>query len=76
MNNPVNKQGTLKNSNKQANFTNNDKRVGKRTDEAWADEKVGFYFTVVDALLKTGFNEDEIGKIGGGSYCPIFNKAH
>ena len=50
-------------------------RAGERTNEAWQDQKVGFYFAVVDALLKTGFNEDEIGKIGGGNFCRIFDAA-
>ena len=47
-------------------------RVGERTNEAWQDQKVGFYYAVVDALLKTGFNAEEIGKIGGGNYLPCF----
>ncbi len=50
-------------------------RIGERTNEAWADQKVGFYYAVVDTMLKTGFNEDEIGKIGGGNFCRIFDKA-
>ena len=53
----------------------NGKRPGERTNEAWAEQKTGFYYTVVDALLKTGFNEDEIGKIGGGNYCRVFEKS-
>ncbi|MBV8828315.1 MAG: hypothetical protein JO108_03715 [Acidobacteriaceae bacterium] len=31
-------------------------RIGERTNEAWADEKVGFYYAVVDAMLQTGFS--------------------
>lgn len=50
-------------------------RVGERTNEAWQDQKVGFYYAVVDALLKTGFTEDEISKIGGGNFCRIFDAA-
>lgn len=50
-------------------------RPGERTNEAWADQKTGFYYTVVDALLKTGFNEAEIGKIGGGNFCRVFDAA-
>jgi membrane dipeptidase len=30
---------------------------------------------VVDALLKTGFNNDEIAKIGGGNYLRLFAAA-
>ncbi|NCD71649.1 dipeptidase [Mucilaginibacter agri] len=50
-------------------------RVGERTNEAWQDQKVGFYYAVVDALLKTGFTADEIGKIGGGNFCRVFDAA-
>ncbi|MFT3935051.1 MAG: membrane dipeptidase [Chitinophagaceae bacterium] len=50
-------------------------RVGERTNEAWLDQKVGFYYAVVDALLKTGFNEEEIAKIGGGNFCRVFDAA-
>lgn len=53
----------------------NQGRVGERTNEAWADQTVGFYYAVVDALLKTGFSEEEIGKIGGGNYCRVFDAA-
>ncbi len=54
---------------------NNRSRIGERTNEAWADQKVGFYYAVVEAMLKTGFNEDEIGKIGGGNFYRIFDEA-
>jgi len=50
-------------------------RIGERTNEAWPDQKVGFYYAVVDALLKNGFTEEEIGKIGGGNYCRLFGAA-
>lgn len=50
-------------------------RIGERTNESWADQKVGFYYAVVDALLKTGFTADEIGKIGGGNFCRVFGDA-
>ena len=32
-------------------------------------------YTVVDAMLKTGFTADEIGKIGGGNFCRVFDAA-
>jgi microsomal dipeptidase-like Zn-dependent dipeptidase len=53
----------------------NGERVGERTNLAWKDQQDGFYYVVVDALLKTGFNEYEIGKIGGGNFCRVFNAA-
>ena len=50
-------------------------RVGERTNLAWQDQTAGFYYVVVDAMLKTGFTPDEIGKIGGGNFLRIFGKA-
>jgi microsomal dipeptidase-like Zn-dependent dipeptidase len=50
-------------------------RVGERTNEAWQEQNVGFYYAVVDAMLKTGFSEAEIGKIGGGNFCRVFDTA-
>jgi membrane dipeptidase len=47
-------------------------RIGERTNEAWADQKAGFYSVVVDAMLKAGFTPDEIGKIGGGNFLRVF----
>ena len=53
----------------------NGPRVGERTNEAWQNQKVGFYYAVVGALLEVGFSEKDIEKIGGGNYCRIFNVA-
>jgi membrane dipeptidase len=50
-------------------------RVGERTNLAWQDQTAGFYYVVVDAMLKTGFSPDEIGKIGGGNFLRIFGEA-
>jgi membrane dipeptidase len=50
-------------------------RVGERTNEAWEGEKDGFYYVVVDAMLKTGFTSDEIEKIGGGNFLRLFGEA-
>lgn len=49
--------------------------AGKRTNEAWKDQKVGFYYAVVEAMLKTGFTENEIGKIGDANFCRVFDAA-
>ncbi len=50
-------------------------RVGERTNQAWQDETAGFYYVVVDAMLKGGFTPDEIGKIGGGNFLRVFGEA-
>ncbi|MFI5156050.1 MAG: dipeptidase [Chitinophagales bacterium] len=57
------------------NPPNGSGRVGDRTNEAWKDQKVGFYYAVVDAMLKKGFTEDEIAKIGGGNFCRVFDES-
>jgi membrane dipeptidase len=50
-------------------------RVGERTNQAWQDQTAGFYYVVVDAMLRTGFTPEEIGKVGGGNYLRIFAEA-
>ncbi|TDW50350.1 membrane dipeptidase [Flavobacterium sp. 270] len=50
-------------------------KMGGGTNEAWQGQKEGFYYVVVEALLKVGFNEDEIGKIGGGNFLRVFDAA-
>lgn len=52
-----------------------EERVGERTNLAWQNQKFGFYYTVVDAMLKVGFTEDEIAKFGGGNFCRLFESA-
>jgi membrane dipeptidase len=49
-------------------------RVGERTNQAWQDQTAGFYYVVVDAMLKTGFTPDEIGKIGGGNLLRVSDR--
>jgi len=50
-------------------------RVGERTNLAWQDQTQGFYYVVVDAMLKSGFKPDEIAKIGGGNFLRVFGEA-
>jgi membrane dipeptidase len=50
-------------------------QIGERTNLAWADQIARFYYVVVNAMLKTGFSPDEIGKIGGANYLLIFGEA-
>jgi membrane dipeptidase len=49
---------------------------GGQTNQTWQDQTEGFYFVVVDAMLKTGFTQNEIGKIGGGNFLRVFGEAY
>ena len=60
---------------KMAPPSNSNDRFGKKTNQSWDVTNVGFLYTVVDALLKTGFTEKDIMQIGGGNYCRIFDIA-
>lgn len=62
-------------SSKKPDNEKNRGRAGERTNDSWTDQKAGFYYVVVDAMLKTGFTENDIAKIGGGNYARIFNLA-
>jgi membrane dipeptidase len=73
--NIADRQDSANQNKKPPNFPNSGKRPGERTNEAWADQKVGFYYAVVDALLKTGFGKNEISKIAGGNFCRVFYRA-
>src|SRR4051812_26880744 len=48
---------------------------GGGTNQAWGDQKAGFYYVVVAELLKLGFAGAEIGKLGGGNFCRVFDAA-
>ena len=50
-------------------------RGGGRTNEAWADQKVGFYYAIVEQMVIQGFTPEEIGKVGGGNFCRVFDAA-
>lgn len=60
---------------KMATANNSNERFGQKTNQSWKESKFGFFYAVVDAMLKTGFAKDEIKKIGGENYCRIFDKA-
>ena len=47
----------------------------KKTNHCLENMKEGFLYSVVEALLKTGFTEEEIIKIGGENFCRIFDIA-
>jgi membrane dipeptidase len=49
--------------------------MGGGTNQAWADQKVGFYYAVVNEMVKQGLTDAEIGKLGGGNFCRVFDVA-
>jgi membrane dipeptidase len=60
---------------KMAFASNNNYRFGQKTNQSWEKQKEGFFYTVVESLIKAGFTEKEIKQIGGDNYCRIFDKA-
>jgi membrane dipeptidase len=54
---------------------NSTDRFEKKTNQSWENTNDGFFYTVVDAMLKTGFTEKEIIQIGGGNLCRILDKS-
>jgi len=61
--------------NVETNDTKKNERVGEGTNVAWQNQKKGFYYTVVDEMLKAGFTEADITKVGGGNFCRVFDAA-
>ncbi len=59
-----------------ANGTNvNNERPGERTNDAWQNQKNGFYYAIVAQMLKAGFTESDIAKFGGDNFCRVFDVA-
>jgi membrane dipeptidase len=50
-------------------------KIGGGTNQTWQDQKSGFYYAIVEAMLKTGFTADEIGKVGSDNFCRVFDAA-
>ena len=44
------------------------------TNMAWPGLTGGFFNAVVGEMLRQGFTPDDIGKVGGGNYCRVFDK--
>jgi len=42
---------------------------------AWPRLTRGFFNTVVAEMLVQGFTPDNIGKVGGGNFCRVFDEA-
>lgn len=50
-------------------------KVGQGTNKAWEGLTGGFFNAVVGEMLRQGFSEEEIEKVGGGNYCRVFGRA-
>ena len=50
-------------------------RVGEQTNNVWQNQSKGFYYEMVENMLKIGFTENKIVKIGSGNYLRIFDVA-
>jgi membrane dipeptidase len=49
-------------------------RPGQSTNAAWPGQSGGFFKAAVAEMLRQGFTPGEIGKIGGGNFCRVFDK--
>jgi membrane dipeptidase len=49
-------------------------RVGQGTNKAYAGLTSGFFNAVVGEMLVQGFKPGDIGKVGGGNFCRVFDK--
>jgi membrane dipeptidase len=49
-------------------------RSGQSTNAAWPGQSAGFFKAAVAEMLRQRFTPGEIGKIGGGNFCRIFDK--
>jgi membrane dipeptidase len=50
-------------------------RAGQSTNIAWPGLSGGFFKAAVAEMLRQGFTPGEIGKISGGNFCRVFDKA-
>ncbi len=49
-------------------------RVGQGSNRAYPNLTGGFFSAVVGEMLRQGFTPDDIGKVGGGNFCRVFDK--
>jgi membrane dipeptidase len=49
-------------------------RPGQATNAAWPRMSGGFFTAAVAEMVHQGFTAEEIGKIGGGNFCRVFEK--
>ena len=49
-------------------------QANQSTNAAWPGLAGGFFKAAVAEMLRQGFTPAEIGKIGGGNFCRVFDK--
>ena len=49
-------------------------RPGQSTNVPWPGVTGGFFKAAVAEMLRQGFTPGEIGKVGGGNFCRVFDK--
>jgi membrane dipeptidase len=62
-------------SSNETNDSKKNERTGERTNAAWQNQTEGFFYAVVAEMLKAGFTEADITKVGGGNFCSVFDAA-
>jgi membrane dipeptidase len=50
-------------------------RMGDVSNGIWENQSKGFYFETIESMIKSGFSESEMMKIGSGNYLRLFEKA-
>jgi membrane dipeptidase len=48
-------------------------RLGELTNGIWQNQQNGFFYEVVNAMLKSGFSESDIIKIGSKNFLRVFD---
>ncbi len=49
-------------------------RAGQSTNLAWPGLSGGFFKATIAEMLRQGFTPSEIGKLGGGNFCRVYEK--
>jgi membrane dipeptidase len=48
-------------------------RAGQGTNSAWTGMTGAFFNTVAGEMLRQGFTPGDVGKVGGGNFCRVFD---
>jgi membrane dipeptidase len=53
----------------------NTPRMGEMTNGIWKNQSKGFYYEAIENMIKLGFTEVEMQKIGSGNFLRVFDAA-